>query len=1009
MQTMAQSLVISILGTLMLVPATRAQELDSFPTPVNTQAAGEHPPAAADMPELFELPPGFEVTLFAGEPDVRQPIAMDFDDAGRLWVAENYSYGAHGQYDELLRDRIILLDDTDGDGQHDRRTVFWDKGWMLTGLTWGFDGVWILNDGTLSFIPDQNHDAIPDGPPVELLNGWTKTAGHNFVSGLCWGPDGWLYGRHGITDTSFPGPPDVPMDQREPMNCGIWRFHPTRGTFEIVCNGTTNPWGLDYNQHGQMFMTNNVIGHLWHVIPGAHYERMFGQDFNPHLYELMPQTADHYHWDASGKWSDSRDGKANELGGGHSHCGGMIYLGDSFPERYRGCIFMCNTHGRCVNVDRLERHGAGYSGRHEPNFLQVNTPWFRGVELREAPDGSVFLSDWSDNGECHDHDGVHRTSGRIYRISYGSAKPTTPHLGRLDDAELTLQAVQGSEWHSRRARRLLQERSANGFSLPVARTLIEFQDAEHSAEEKLRSLWTLAAMDVLDEQMIYDALTDDSEQVASWAVRLGAERGFFAAPPASPSTSFENADPGDAGPLLDLCHESSSGLVLMSIASSLQRLDERTRRMVARALIDRLAEFDDRNLLLMTWYGIVDDTSPAALLYVLSSGSAPPQLLQFVSRRVAQLTSQRDQVLDQLLAAYGPARGEEAQLAVLTGMYEGLKGQYKPAAPKSWSRHQERFEGSENPQIMQLAQRLSVLFGDGAALEDLRRLVGDRDGDHAARSQAVAALAQARDQESVRIFFSLLNDRAVYDAVIRALADFDDPDTPAQILRRWPSLRHGTKPIAIDTLASRRSYAVQLAAAIADGTVSSDDITASQVRQLLAFDDPDITEVIESEWGVINDSSEARTAAIRDWQTRLTPEVLAQADLQSGQALFKKSCGNCHKLYGEGGSIGPDLTGSNRGNLEYVLSNVIDPSAVVPKQFTTSIIALVSGRVVTGVVVGETEQAISVQTDKELLTIANDQIDERIRTAKSLMPDGLLDQLTPDQVRDLVNYVMHRR
>jgi len=129
-----------------------------------------------------------------------------------------------------------------------------------------------------------------------MLNGWTKGAGHNFVNGLLWGPDGWLYGRHGITETSLPGRPDVPKEERQPMNCGIWRFHPTKHTFEIVCHGTTNPWGLDYNESGDMFMSNNVIGHLWHVIPGAHYERMFGQDFNPHLYELMGQAADHYHW-----------------------------------------------------------------------------------------------------------------------------------------------------------------------------------------------------------------------------------------------------------------------------------------------------------------------------------------------------------------------------------------------------------------------------------------------------------------------------------------------------------------------------------------------------------------------------------------------------------------------------------------------------------------------------------------------------------------------------------------
>ena len=192
---------------------------------------------------------------------------------------------------------------------------------MLTGLTWGFGGLWVLNDGTLSFIPDKNGNDIPDGEPIVLLDGWTYDARHNFVNGLMWGPDGWLYGRHGITDTSFPGIPGTPQEQRTPMNCGIWRFHPVRKVFEVVCRGTTNPWGLDYDEHGQFFFTNNVIGHLWHVIPGAHYMRMFGVDFNPHLYDLIDQHADHYHWDTTGTWGESRDGVANSLGGGHSHCG----------------------------------------------------------------------------------------------------------------------------------------------------------------------------------------------------------------------------------------------------------------------------------------------------------------------------------------------------------------------------------------------------------------------------------------------------------------------------------------------------------------------------------------------------------------------------------------------------------------------------------------------------------------------------------------------------------------
>src|SRR5262249_2628201 len=163
-----------------------------------------------------------------------------------------------------------------------------------------------------------------DGPPEVLLDGWSLDAKHNVENGLAWGPDGWLYGLNGILATSRIGRPGAPDSERVPFNCGVWRYHPLRRVFEPVAWGTTNPWGLDFDDHGEMFMTNCVISHLWHVIPGAHYKRMFGEDFNPHLYELMESCADHLHW-AGGAWQESRGGggKHGEAGGGHAHVGAM--------------------------------------------------------------------------------------------------------------------------------------------------------------------------------------------------------------------------------------------------------------------------------------------------------------------------------------------------------------------------------------------------------------------------------------------------------------------------------------------------------------------------------------------------------------------------------------------------------------------------------------------------------------------------------------------------------------
>ncbi len=959
-------------------------QADEFPEAFNTDPPDSHPPTPAEMANLIQVPEGFTVSLFAGEPDVRQPISMEFDDRGRLWVAENYSYSG-GPYETKLRDRIVILEDIDGDGRHDSRKVFWDRGFMLTSLTWGFGGIWILNDGTLSFIPDRNGDDVPDSEPVAMLDGWSKDCGHNFVSGLMWGPDGWLYGRHGIVDTSYPGVPGTPRENRVFMNCGIWRFHPTRHVVEVVCNGTTNPWGLDYNSDNQFFMTNNVQGHLWHVIPGAHYQRMYGRDFNPHSYELMEMTADHYHWDTTLKWTDSRDGKANDLGGGHSHVGGLIYHGENFPESYRGRIFMCNTHGRRINVNRLDQQGSGYVGRREPDFMRVKSPWFRGVDLKMGPEGALYVADWSDNGECHDHDGIHRTSGRIYRIAWGSpAKPDFESLRKPSNSPKP-------GWFARREIRWAQEQT--NPSAPAS-----FDGTQVS----VRDLGRLEATSQLTPALVHDALGHSHPVTVAAAVQLAAATPEYQA-------ALKPA-------LIQLAARPQPANVLLSIVSVLQKFNPQDRTQLALSLLScpqNVATIASENqLTLMTWYGIEPIVLQTDLLPLLNSC---PKLQQFAVRRVAHAITQHPEHASTTLrfiadkSQSADAGERKAAAALLMAFRTGLAGMAKVTAPTDWQATERTLRATMDPEITLSVDALAVLFGDGTALSELRRLAGDASADPAARQQAIRALAQARDAESLPLLINLLGDKAAYDSAIVALAAFDKPEIARELLNRLPGFRDGNQGLAIDTLASRKPWAEELIKAIDAGRIRAHDLTASQVRQLLAFDDPEIRRVLEQRWGVIQETPEARVATIHRLQQLLTPETLAAGQLEQGAELFRQSCASCHKLYGEGKSIGPDLTGANRSNLEYLLINIVDPGAVVPRQFTTSVVALKDGRVINGVVIVATEQTLTLQTDKDQITLNRDDIEELRDTGKSLMPDGMLDKLNDQEIRDLFAFMMFRR
>ncbi|MFM8705766.1 MAG: PVC-type heme-binding CxxCH protein, partial [Planctomycetia bacterium] len=296
--------------------AACATAADPFPEPRDSEPAERGSPMpAAEAAATVSLPPGFTATLAAAEPAVQNPIALAWDARGRLWVAENYTYAERTQrFDLSLRDRVLILEDTDGDGTLDRRKVFTDTVQMLTGIEVGHGGVWLICPPRLLFIPDRDRDDLPDGPAETILDGFDVAQAnyHNFANGLRFGPDGWLYGRCGHSCPARIGRAGCPDERRLPMTGGIWRYAPKTGRVEVVATGATNPWGHDWNAEGEGFFTNTVNGHLWHMIPGAHFRQMHGGDPNPHSYETIDHHADHFHFDTGAGWQKSGDGSASD-------------------------------------------------------------------------------------------------------------------------------------------------------------------------------------------------------------------------------------------------------------------------------------------------------------------------------------------------------------------------------------------------------------------------------------------------------------------------------------------------------------------------------------------------------------------------------------------------------------------------------------------------------------------------------------------------------------------------
>jgi putative membrane-bound dehydrogenase-like protein len=561
----------------------------------------------AEAAARMSLPPGFKVSPFAGEPHVRQPNAMCVDDRGRLWVAENFSYWSPGgPWKPTGRDTILIFEDTDGDGRFDTRKVFIDTLSFVSGLELGFGGVWVGSPPNLLFIPDKDADDRPDGPPQVLLDGWGYQDQHETLNSFIWGPDGWLYGCHGVFTHSRVGKPGTPDAERTVVNAAIWRYHPGRHVFERFAEGTSNPWGVDFDDFGQCFIEACVIPHLWYVIQGARYHRQGGQHSNRYTYDDIKTIADHRH-----------EGIKRRQGG-HAHGGLRVVLHDQWPPEWRGRLLIGTIHHHGIYTDAVERKGSGFTGKHVDDFMMSNDPYYLGFNHDFGPDGGLYVIDWYDPRACHGQTLEHRETGRIYKITYGDPKKVPVDLAKLPAAELVKLQLSPNEWYVRHARRLLQER---GPDPEVHRALLALLREHPDPTRKLRALWALHATGGAPEALLMGLLRDDHEYVRCWAIQLLAEQKSVSAAARSEFLALAKADPSPA--------------VRLYLAAAMQRLPLEERWETLEVLAGIEQDAGDHNLPLMIWYAVEPLVPANAARAAQLMGKAKiPRLREFITRRM---------------------------------------------------------------------------------------------------------------------------------------------------------------------------------------------------------------------------------------------------------------------------------------------------------------------------------------------------------------------------------------
>ena len=937
--------------------------------------------------ESMTLQEGFDMNVFAAEPMITQPMAFCWDHKGRLWIAENRDYESRGGgFSGSGDSRILILEDTDRDGVADKRTVFMEGLAFPAAIAVGFDGLFLGAPPHLLFVPDRDGDDKADMDDIEVrLTGWGIQDRHETLNSFRWGPDGWLYGCQGFATYSKvrkpsgserlyrhndPFPEDLYTDEGVEINGGVFRYHPTKDIFEVVAHGFSNPWGLDFDAKGNIFITACVIPHLWHVIPGGIYHRQGGRHFNPYVYSDIRTIATHRHRSA--------------------HGGARVYQSDAFPDRYQGSIFMANIHEHAILVDEVEPSGSGFKGRHGEDFALANNAQWVGFSMEIGPEGAVYALDWHDGDICG-KEILNKDTGRVFRVQ---AKESLAEdwPGRYDDlatmstADLVALQSSPSAWHANRARLALQERAETGEldrddMAPLHALLNNVQEP---VERRLRALWGLYVSGALDEIDLIGRVGDRDPNIRAWAIRLLAEPGKWSQTSLAWIDALAGADP--------------SPVVRLAIASALQRMPHENRWPIANNLLNRAEDADDHNIPKMIWFAVepLVGEDPEMAMGHLAKQAQIPMVREFIARRAVD-GGHLDTVVNAL------AQGASAAILVdwLRGALAGLEGKADIETPEQWPSVFARLSTHSSSSVQDLAVALGQRLGDSRATEAMIAMVDDSSADADTRGRALRALAKQREPAIRELLLNEIGGGSLQLAAIRAVADYEDLELAEALIGQLASLDASARQEATLSLSSRPAFGRALTEALAAGEVEKAWIPAYAARQLERVLGPSFLEV----WGPVSAADASEAAAFDKYGSLLTDDALAGADLEKGQALFSAVCAACHKLHGEGGEVGPDITGANRSDLDYLLSNILDPSGVIQDDYKMQLITTRDGRTYAGNVTNETERELTLRIVGQEVRVPKSEIQDRETTPYSMMPEGLLATLSNEQVIDLVRYL----
>lgn len=962
-----------------------------------TVSAVTKPLSPREALRAFQVPKDLEIEQVLAEPVISQPLFVDWDERGRMWVVEyrQYPYPAglkmvsrdeywRAVYDKVPLppphgdrglDRITIHEDTDGDGRYDKHTTFVDGLNIVTSFAIAADGVFVLNPPYLLFYPDRNHDDVPDGDPEVHLQGFGLEDTHSVVNSLAWGPDGWLYACQGSTVTGHVIRPGLDKNPVHSMGQLIWRYRPKTRTYEIFAEGGGNAFGLEIDSKGRIFSGHNggdTRG--FHYVQGGYYLKGFqkhGPLSNPYAFGYFPAMAHHAVPRFTHKF--------------------IIYDDIALPSAYRDKFFGVEPlQGRIVS-GRIDRDGSSFKTKDLGRPVATSDSWFRPVNLTTGPDGGIYFCDLYEPKISHrDHFGgtISKDTGRIYRLEAKGASHHPPvNLGNMSTHELVARLEDPNRWTRRTALRLLGERKDSAAQAPLLKRV-----SQPNGAIALEALWALHRMEALDEATALASLAHPDPDVRLWTVRLLCDERAV-------SKKVATA-------LIKMSADEKNVDVLSQLASSARRLPAADGLAMLKILAGHDEVAGDVNIPLLIWWGIEakaeSDREAVLTLFDPPTFWRQPLVRKFLVERMLQrYAAAGDRAnLMSCVRLFQHAPDAESTRLLVKGFEQASRGRLLEGLPTELVNILAKAGGNSLP--------LGVRQGRADAVTRSLHLIADPKAKLADRLQLIEIFGEVNQPTSVGVLLTLAekdSDPRIKTASLVALTLYDEPRIGKTVVQLYPRFSDDAQSAAETLLSTRKSWSRDLLEAIDAGQIDARRLKPEVVRKMTVHRDPRIAQLIARHFPHIKG---ATTAEMQAQIARLSKVLKPSAggDPYSGKRLFANSCAKCHVLFGEGGRIGPDLTTFKRDDLLNMLINVVNPSAEIREGFEQVMVVTHDGRAVSGLRFDQDPQVLVLRgVDGQNITIARRDIEETIPQPKSLMPEGLLNSMKDQEVRDLFAYL----